>query len=251
MKVLANGQLIEYVDQGEGKVIVLLHGWGANLHTFDDVAARLTKSYRVIRIDFPGFGTSSLPPSDWTILDFATTVAVTLKKLDVDSVHALVGHSFGGRVIIKLIAQQLTSPKKVILLDAAGVKPPRSVKKSLYKAVAKTGKVVTALPGLGKVRENLRKKLYESAGSTDYLNAGQLQKVFLNTINEDLLPEVHNITQPTLLLWGEKDTDTPVSDAEKMTKELADARLVVYPNAGHFVYQDEFESVMSEMERFL
>lgn len=251
MKLLANGQLIEYTDQGKGEVVVLLHGWGANLHTFDDVAARLEKKYRVIRIDFPGFGTSSLPPDSWKIIDFSKLVAAVIEKLDIKSVYALAGHSFGGRVSIKLISAELLQPEKLILIDAAGVKPPKTAKKTVYKVIAKTGKAVTSLPGLGLIREKLRKKLYESAGSTDYLNAGPMQKVFLNTINEDLLPEVHKITQPTLLLWGENDTDTPVSDAKKMEAELSDARLAVYPDAGHFVYRDKFDEVMQEMEKFL
>lgn len=251
MKLLVNGQLIEYADHGEGKVVVLLHGWDANLHTFDNIAKQLAKKYRVIRIDFPGFGASAIPPQSWRIADYAAVTGDVLRKLNILSVHALIGHSFGGRVIIKLISQKIILPEKVVLISAAGVKPPKSAKKTIYKLIAKTGKATTAIPGLGRLRTSLRKKLYESAGSTDYLHAGQMKKVFLSTINEDLLPEVSSITQPTLLLWGENDSETPLSDGFAIRDQLKNAQLISYPDAGHFVYQEKEKEVIKELEKFL
>jgi len=174
-----------------------------------------------------------------------------LKKLKVKHVYALVGHSFGGRVIIKGIASGFLDAKKVVLIGAAGVKPPKSAKKQAFKAVAKVGKVVTALPGLKNLREGLRESLYGAAGSTDYLRAGQMQQIFLNTINEDLLPEVAAITQPTLLLWGENDSETPVRQAELIQAQLSYGTLVVVPEAGHFVFMDDPTAVTKELDGFL
>jgi pimeloyl-ACP methyl ester carboxylesterase len=251
MKLLANGQLVEYSDQGKGKVVVLLHGWGANLHTFDDIAKQLAKNYRVIRIDFPGFGASAVPPQSWRIADYAVLTAEVLEKIGVSSVYALIGHSFGGRVTIKSISIKSVMPDKVVLIGAAGIRSAKTVKKTIYKVVAKAGKAVTAVPGLRQLRSGLRERLYKSAGSTDYLNAGQMKKVFLSTINEDLLPEVSSITQPTLLIWGEQDSETPLSDAYTMRDHLPNAKLVIYPDAGHFVYQEKEKEVMEELEKFL
>lgn len=250
MKVLANGQLVEYSDQGKGPVIVLLHGWGADYHTFDDLAQQL-KGFRILRIDFPGFGGSSLPPHDWGVSDYAKTVQQVLSKLGITKVHALIGHSFGGRVIIKLTAKKMIDVEKIILIGTAGVKPPSSVKKTVYKVVAKSGKAVTSLPGLRTFRDSLRKKLYQSAGSTDYLHAGQLQKVFLNVISEDLLPDVSLIAQPALLIWGENDTETPLSDAHKISAALKMSQLISYPDAGHFVYQEKLHDVANDIREFL
>jgi len=251
MKVLVNGQLIEYKDEGKGRVIVLLHGWGDQLSTFDEIAKHLVKKYRVIRLDFPGFGGSPKPLDNWNVGTFATLTSQFLKKLEVNDVYAVIGHSFGGRVIIKSVAENLMNPQRVVLIGAAGVKPHQSRKKAVYRVVAKVGKFVTSLPGLRGTRQALRKKLYESAGATDYLNAEGMQHTFRNTVNEDLLPYVHLMTQPTLLIWGEHDDQTPVADAYAMTNELNDSELVVVEEAGHFVYRENAPLVIQEIDGFL
>lgn len=251
MKVLVQDQLIEYKDEGAGRVVLLLHGWGASLSTFDQLAQFLAVGYRVIRLDFPGFGGSPKPSTEWGVGEYATLTAAFLEKLKVESVYATAGHSFGGRVIIKGIHTGVLAPEKVILMGAAGIKPPQTAKKSALRLVAKVGKVVTSIPGLKGVQAGLRRKLYSAAGSTDYLDAGAMQKIFLKTVNEDLLPAVSSITQPALLLWGENDNETPVADGELMHQRIVGSRLVVIPNAGHFVYIDQFETVKNEIGSFL
>jgi len=251
MKVLVNGQLIEYKDEGKGSVLVLLHGWGDKMATFNDLAAHLAKNYRVIRLDFPGFGASPRPLDTWTISDYAHLTAAFLNKLGVKDIYTVIGHSFGGRVIIKSIAEKLIDPTKVILIGAAGVKPKQNSKKAAYQVVAKVGKVVTSIPGLRGTQKALRKRLYESAGNTDYLYAEGMQTIFRNTVNEDLLPYVHLIAQPSLLIWGENDDQTPVADAYAMVNELDDSELVVVEDAGHFVFLDKADIVKEKIDEFL
>ena len=252
MKVLVNGQLIEYKKEGRGRTVVLLHGWGDSLATFSELAKYFVgRGFEVLRFDFPGFGGSPKPDDSWGVGEYAALTSALLEKLKVTNVYALVGHSFGGRVIIKGVASGKLQAKKVVLIGAAGVKTPKSAKKQALKVVAKVGKAATALPGLKSLRGELRKKLYGAAGSTDYLNAGQMQKIFLNTINEDLLPEVSKITQPTLLLWGEHDDQTPVRDAERMREQLPYATLVVVPDTGHFVFIDDVLAITKELDGFL
>jgi pimeloyl-ACP methyl ester carboxylesterase len=251
MKVLVHDQLIEYKDEGSGSVVVLLHGWGTNLGTFDQLASRLAQQFRVIRFDFPGFGQSPKPTDDWHVREYAQLTRDLLQKLKIDDTHAIIAHSFGGRVVIKGVSQGYLKPEKVVLIGAAGVKPHQSATKNFYKGLAKAGKLVTSVPGLNKIQPMLRKRLYSAAGSTDYLEANAMQKIFLNTINEDLLPLVHAIAQPALLIWGENDVETPVADARKMINELPDGKLIVVPNAGHFVYLDDPLSVQRSLEAFL
>lgn len=251
MKIIIDGQLVEYTDEGNGPVVVLLHGWGANLTSFNDLAKSLSGSMRVMRLDFPGFGGSTKPDDTWDVGRYGAFVSRFLDKLNIDSVRGLVGHSFGGRVIIKAIATSVLSAEKIILLDTAGVKPSATAKKAFLKTIAKLGKGMTSVPVLRKLQPLLRKKLYAAAGSTDYLDAQAMQKIFLNTINEDLLPYVKRIKQPTLLVWGEADSETPVADAYKILNELEDGKLIVVPNAGHFVYLDEPVVVIKDVKEFL
>jgi pimeloyl-ACP methyl ester carboxylesterase len=251
VKVLVNNQLLEYKDEGSGRVLVLLHGWGTSLGTFDQLAGHLAQNFRVIRFDFPGFGQSPKPADDWSVRSYAEITKALFEKLNIDEVYAVIAHSFGGRVVIKGVKQGLLAPKNIVLIGSAGVKPNQSASKSFYRTVAKVGKLATSVPGLRKVQPPLRKRLYSAAGSTDYLQAKQMQPIFLNVINEDLLPEVVSITQPTLLIWGKDDSETPLRDAHLMLASLGNGHLVVVPDAGHFVYTEAYDTVISELNKFL
>jgi pimeloyl-ACP methyl ester carboxylesterase len=251
MKIIIDGQLIEYKDEGSGRVILLLHGWGTNLDTFEQLSSHFVRNFRVIRFDFPGFGQSPKPANDWSVSDYAKITRDLLQKLKVKEIHAIIAHSFGGRIVIKGVSLDYFQPQKIVLIGTAGVKPRQSFKKNVYKGIAKAGKFATSLPILNKAQPALRKRLYSAAGSTDYLHAGQMRKIFLNTINEDLLPEVAQISQPTLMIWGQNDTETPLKDANSMLKLLKNGRLVVIPNMGHFVYIEANDKVVKELESFL
>lgn len=251
MKILVDGQMLEYKDEGSGPIVIMLHGWGTNLSTFDNIAKKLTEKFRVLRLDFPGFGASPKPSDDWHVGDYGRLVSGLIDKLKLGQVYALIGHSFGGRVIIKGVADGNLKPEKVVLIGSAGVKSDATIKTRSFAVIAKTGRVVTALPALNKLRPALKKKLYGAAGSSDYAEASQMKNIFLNTINEDLLPYIHQISQPTLLIWGESDTETPVADAYKMLNELPNADLSVVADAGHFVYLDQPEKVEQALELFL
>lgn len=251
MKVLINGQLVEYRDEGKGKVVLLLHGWGATLATFDTLAESLRKNYRVVRFDFPGFGGSPKPDDSWDVGAYTALTAQLLEKLKLPPAHALVGHSFGGRVIIKGFAGKQLHAERVVLLGAAGPKPAVTVKKVLFLVTAKVGKALTALPGIKQLRPYLQEKLYGVAGSRDYLDAKGLRPIFQNTIREDLLPLVRAINVPTLMIWGEHDNEVPVDDARRMQKLIKRAKLVVVPDAGHFVHNDTPKEVTTMIKDFL
>lgn len=251
MQIMVNGQLVQYKDEGKGPVILMLHGWGSNLATFDNLANHLSKRFRIIRLDFPGFGGSPKPADNWGVGEYAQLASYFIGKLKLDNLYAVIGHSFGGRVIIKGISNGYLHPEKVILIGTAGVKPPESAKKLVYKSIAKAGKAITLMPGLKSLRPALRKKLYATAGASDYLNAGTMQQIFLNTIDEDLLPDVHRIAKPTLLIWGENDSETPVRDAQKIMHELPNGQLTVITDAGHFVYTDDLVAVSKKLDGFL
>lgn len=251
MKVLVDGQLIEYKDEGKGKAVLLLHGWGSSLATFNEMATYLSKKFRVIRLDFPGFGASPKPSNDWGVEQYARLTAAFLKKLKVTELHAVAGHSFGGRVIIKGFSTKVLTADKVVLLGAAGPKPSQKAKKLIFQSIAKVGKAATALPGLRKLRPKLQRKLYAAAGSTDYLEAQAMRQIFLNTVNEDLLPEVSAIDVSTLMIWGENDQEVPVSDARRMQALIKRSELIVVPDAGHFVHIDDAAEVKTRLEAFL
>jgi|ETNmetMinimDraft_21_1059911.scaffolds.fasta_scaffold46599_2 pimeloyl-ACP methyl ester carboxylesterase len=249
MKVLVHGQLIEYKKEGTGLAVLLLHGWGSSLATFDGLAEYyVKKGHTVYRFDFPGFGGSPAPEQAWSVSEYVDITTAFLEKMKVSHLAVLGGHSFGGRVIIKGVATNELDADRLVLLGAAGIKPKRTFKKASYGIVAKIGKFVTSLPGLGGLRERLRTKLYTAAGSTDYLLAGPMQATFLKTINEDLTKYLPEIAVPTVLVWGENDTETPVQDGERMQADMQHAQLTVVPEAGHFVHQDKLDAVIQALK---
>jgi pimeloyl-ACP methyl ester carboxylesterase len=253
LNLIVNNQLISYAEDGDRSrpVIVLLHGWGADIQSFAQIASKLKSDFRVIRIDFPGFGGSELPPVGWHVIDYATMLQSFLSKLDITHIHGIIGHSFGGRVAIKAIGAGLIEPSRLILMGSAGVKHSNTLRNHAFNAVAKLGKTVTALPGLSVVRTRLRRQLYNAAGSTDYLDAGPMRQVFLSTIGEDLQADARTISVKTLLIWGENDSDTPVSDGQLLAAATPHSKLEVIPNAGHFVYLDAPYVVLALVKKFL
>lgn len=251
MKVIVDEQLVNYQSEGSGKIILLLHGWGTNLQTFGLLSNYLASGYQVIRIDLPGFGESPRPADDWDVNDYAIFIAKFIAKIQANDIYVLLGHSFGGRVIIKGLAEQYFTAQKAILVGSAGIKPPTSAKRALYQSVAKIGKQVTRLPGLKQMQGKLREKLYSSAGASDYLMANDMKAIFLKTIREDLQEDAARITIPTLLIWGKNDLETPVADGQKFHRLIKNSHLVIINDAGHFVYTDKPEETTTAMGDFL
>lgn len=246
--VEVDGVRIRYQAAGAGKPLLLLHGWGGSLASMTPVFNEFVKHYRVVAIDFPGHGESALPPRAWHVDDFVTLVRRLLEALYLERPH-IIAHSHGGRVALKLAARYPDCLAKLVLVNSAGVPPPRSWHYYLRLTVAKVGKLSARFGGAR--GERLRQQIYRAVASSDYLAAGPLRGTFVNLIKEDLTPVLSTIQSPTLLVWGEYDTDTPVSCATIMARHIPHAELVVLQRAGHFSYLDQFGKFRLIVGRFL
>lgn len=236
-----NGININYEQKGSGDLVVLLHGWGSNIKLFANLIDLLSQKYTVVAMDMPGFGMSEEPPSAWCVDDYVQFVVDFLADCDNKKITFL-GHSFGGRVIIKLNSRTDLPFEidRVILVDSAGIIPPKTNKKSFRTRYYKAGKAILSTKLAQKIApdalENFRKKM----GSADYAAASPLMRqVLVKVVNEDLEPLLPNIKCPTLLVWGVNDTATPLSDGEKMEKLIPDAGLVKLENAGHYSFLEQ------------
>lgn len=232
---------INYEQKGSGDLIVLLHGWGSNIKLFSNLIDLLSKKYTVVAMDMPGFGESQEPPSAWCVDDYVDFVIKFLADYDAKQVM-LLGHSFGGRVIIKLNSRKDLpfTVSKVILVDSAGILPPKSNKKSWRTRKYKMGKAFLSTKIMRKIAPDALEKLRVKYGSADYVAASPLMRqVLVKVVNEDLEQLLPNIKCPTLLIWGVNDTATPLSDGEKMEKLIPDAGLVKLENAGHYSFLEQ------------
>lgn len=253
MECVIDGLKLNYEMAGEGQALLMLHGWGSNLQAFECLAPALAENYQVIRLDFPGFGKSSPVPCVWGVDDYVDITIKFIQSLGLTKL-SLAGHSFGGRVMIKLNSRRDLpfAIDKNILIDSAGILPVKTLKKTVRQKVFKAGKAVLSLPPLKAAFPQALDRFRAHFGSADYNAAsGFLRDTMVRVINEDLQPYLGSIRRPTLLIWGDQDTATPMRDAHIMEKEIPDAGLVVVKNAGHFSFLKDPYLVIAVIKSFL
>lgn len=248
---------ISYIDEGEGTLVLFLHGWGCNKEIFNREVELLKGKYRVVAMDFPGFGESTEPKNSFCVDDYVEIVDefinYILKNVEKKEV-ILVGHSYGGRVIIKLNAKEDKKYiiLKNILIDAAGIKELLSIEKKLKQNMYKIGKIIYGLPFAKKIFGKSLEEYKASHGSEDYRKANPIMReTLVKSVNEDLTPILNKVKVPTLLIWGENDKATPLSDAKLMEKEMEDAGLVVLKNCGHFSFLEDRSTFVAVFKSFL
>lgn len=247
MKCIVDGLAIEYEDKGSGSTILMLHGWGDTMHTFDGLAATLPG--RVVRPDLPGFGESDMPKKDWALDDYVQFVRSFIHKLGIRP-DVLIGHSMGGRIILKGVAEGIFNPKRIVLIASAGVAERKTLRNFFLGLIAKIGRAVTSIPPLNSLRETLRSRLYATIGS-DYRRAGALRGTLLNIIREDLRHAASDVKVPALLVWGAHDQTTPLSEGKLLAGLISGSHLRIVPAAGHFVHHDKLPEVSAIMRQFL
>jgi pimeloyl-ACP methyl ester carboxylesterase len=246
-----NGMNIDYYDSGDGDAVLFLHGWGTDHRSFFHFLEGMSGFFRVVAPDLPGFGGSDEPPSGWSVGDYADFILDFLKELGISDA-IMIGHSFGGRVLIKLASGTgRIGISKAVLVGSAGIRSgkargnPRSY---FYRAV----KRVISVHAVSKRFPLLLEKWRARNGSADYRNASpRMRECLVKAVNEDLTPHLPDIRCPTLLIWGENDTSTPLSDARVMERLIPDAGLVVLKNAGHYPFLDQSYAFGRVLDSFL
>lgn len=241
-----NGVKMKVEVTGEGSPLILMHGWGCDHTTVRSIAATAAQTHKVYNVDFPGFGNSTEPKEVWGVEDY-TRLIETLAQSEGITNPVLVGHSFGGRVAILYASRN--NVDKVVLVDAAGIKPKFKLKKFIKSRTFKFSRRFLECT-LGKDRAKpLVDRLRKFFGSSDYANATPMMRSIMSkVVNEDLTDRLHLIKAPSLMIWGEDDTATPLSDAKLMNKLIPDSGLVSFPNCGHYSFLDnpvQFRAVLS------
>ncbi len=233
---------VNFIQYGNksGKNIVLLHGWGQNIEMMDPIGKRLQKDFYITIIDLPGFGKSSEPTYGYTVYDYFEIVDELLRKLKIKN-PIMIGHSFGGRISIIYAAKK--GVEKLVLL-ASPFK--RSVKKNTFKI--KLLKFLKKVPVVKELESYMKTKI----GSRDYRNATPIMRLILvNTVNEDLTEYLKQIESPTLLIWGDLDTEAPLEDAKYAETIMKDAGLIIYQGATHYAYLERINEVINVLNVFL
>jgi pimeloyl-ACP methyl ester carboxylesterase len=232
-----------------GHPLVMLHGWGQNLQSLQPMGELLATTAKVHLIDLPGFGKSPPPPADWDTAQYADRIYQYLVDKGIESADML-GHSFGGRVSIRLAAKYPQKVRSITLINAGGLQRQRTLQQSLRSQWVRN--IRNAFKISPMYRDELLTWHTQKYGSRDYLNAGVLKGTLVKTVSEDLTELAKQIPIPVLLLWGEADTETPVEMGHRYHSLFANSQLITIPNRDHFMFQAEGSHLCSYyVEKFL
>lgn len=250
MNINIDGLNINYIDEGVGENVLILHGWGANVETVLPIVNMLKNKYRVIALDLPGFGLSDTPSVALDSFDYADIVKKFIDLLSLKEIF-LIGHSHGGRVSIILSSKYGDIIKKLVLVDSAGIISRKSLKYYYkiykYKIYKKIYFFIN--------RNNNRKlrEFYNLFGSQDYKDANSvvMRQTLVKVLHDNIEKNLRIIKAPTLIIWGEKDLDTPLYMAIKLNKKISDSALIVLKGAGHYSYLDSLYEFRVIVESFL
>lgn len=241
--------VVNYKITGEGKHLLILHGWGGSSDSWVEIQSSIQKQgYYVVSIDMPGFGKSAPPPFAWGINEYADLVLAFVEKLQLKR-FVLLGHSFGGQTAVKFASQHPEKIDKLILVAPSVIRRKPGLKKQIITCVAKAAGFVIPFEGL---RYNLKRVLYKMLGKQDYLKAqGIMKNVFQKIILDDMSYLLSSIQARTLLIWGDKDDHVPLSDGNIMVENMPNAELHVILGAKHSPHLTHVKQVQDIIKKFL
>jgi pimeloyl-ACP methyl ester carboxylesterase len=263
-----DGMNVHYRDEGNAAdtlPIVLLHGTGASLHTFDAWTMGLKNQKRVVRMDLPAFGlTGPFPDGDYSMDKYAAFINHFLTKKGIKRC-IIAGNSLGGQIAWQFTVQHLDMVEKLILIDAAGY-PAKSKSMPLAFQIARLpvlNKLVRFITPRFIIESSLKNVYVDKTKVTDSLvdryfdlslRAGNRQALvdrMNTTYDTNRLPLIRQIQQKTLVLWGAEDMLIPLSNAHRFHADLPNDTLIVIPNAGHVPMEEKPNETLAAVLAFL
>ena len=263
-----DGMEVHYRDEGnktDSLPLVLIHGTGSSLHTFDAWTVELKKEKRVIRMDLPAFGlTGPFPDRHYSIDHYVAFVNHFLSALGIQQC-IIAGNSLGGEIAWNFTVQHPEKVQKLILIDAAGY-PLQSQSVPIGFKIARTpvlNKMMTFITPKWMVASSLKNVYADPSKVNDALvnrffdltlRAGNRQAL-VDRMN--LAPDtgklalIKNIQQPTLILWGEQDLLIPVKNAFRFQNDLPNDTLVLIKNSGHCPMEESPQETLIPLLNFL
>ena len=229
---------ISYIQYGSGKDILLLHGWGQNIEMMKPLGDPFSDKYRITILDLPGFGESGEPDRAWKMEDYNNFLEEFIEEVKIKK-PIVIGHSFGGRLAIYYSSRHPI--EKLVLFGSPCIRENKEL--PFYIKILKSMKKI---PGLEQFGEYMKKYI----GSRDYKAASPIMRqTLVEVINEDLSKYAREIEEPTLLIWGDKDTEAPVNEARDLEKLMIDAALIILPGT-HYAYLENLPRVIAILENF-
>ena len=232
-KLSINNLEVNYKIAGEGPAILVLHGWGGSSDSWREVLKILSGNYKVVVPDLPGFGKTPPPPRVWERKDYIDFILSFLESLKINTFF-LVGHSFGGSLAVMLSKRCPERIKKIIFLDASGIKHKVNPKTMMIFWMARIGNAVFSPKHLRRFKDAARNLFYVFLRNRDYVKAkGIMRDTIKNVFAQDLLPELSGVKNQTLIVWGEIDRMVPLKYGRIFNEKIAGSVLKTLPKVGH------------------
>jgi pimeloyl-ACP methyl ester carboxylesterase len=262
--VEAAGLRLHVRDSGpkDAPAVILLHGFGGSLHTWERWAPVLSRDHRVIRFDLPGAGLTGADPSgDYTDARSLRVLSALMDRLGIR--HAsVIGHSMGGRIAWRFAAENPARVDKLVLISPDGFASPgfEYGKKPQVPATVRLMQYVLPRPIL---RMSLAPAYADPAVMTEELVTRYYDMILApgvrasmiarmeQSVLQDPVPMLHRIGAATLILWGEKDAMIPVSNAADYVRALPKATLVTLPGVGHLPQEEAPDASLQAVTAFL
>ncbi len=257
------GMDVHYRIEGQGHPLVLIHGTGASLHTWDEWTELLKDSLQIIRMDIPAFGlTGPNKTGDYSIENYTAFLHNFLEEINIDTFY-LAGNSLGGRIAWNYAHAYPGQVKKLILIDAAGV-PNNRATAAVFKLARNpvTAFLLKNILPKSFIEKNMREVYFDDAKITEALidryhsmalRTGNRQ-AFIDRANNnyaDQSSKLPEINTPTLIIWGQHDEWINVEDAYYFDKNIPNSFLKIYDNAGHVPMEEIAEETARDVKIFL
>ena len=219
--------------KSSSRPLIFLHGWGGSSSSLKKPTENLINDFLVFAPDLPGFGKTSPPDHPWKVADYANYILKFAQSKNLKKFF-LVGHSFGGRIAIKIAALYPQKVEKLVLCNSSGTGRGNLLKRIIFFFLAKTGNLLFYLWPLCLGRPLAKSFLYKLAKEKDYLKTkGIMRQTFKNIIVEDQTHEIQKIKVPTLILWAQKDKQTPPRLGYEIHSLIKNSKLIIIPHATH------------------
>ena len=239
IQALADGRVLAERIGGSPARVVALHGWGRTGADFTGVLAGID----AVAIHLPGFGPAGAPDEVWGTADYARLVAEAIEPL---GPVVIVGHSFGGRIAVRLAASRPELVSGLVVTGAPLVRLAPVSKPSLTYRIAK------ALNRIGVIPDSVMEARRKKSGSVDY-NAAQgiMRDIMVKTVNENYDDDLARVNAPTWMVWGENDTAAPTAAGKVASERIRGARWTVVPGEAHLLTPALSAAVRAAVEEAL
>lgn len=233
--------------------LVILPGWGGTKETWQKFTDLAKHDFDVEVINLPCFGDEPCPNEVWGVEHYSDFVKRKIEERGTRNEELiLLGHSFGGQIAAHFASRNPEMIDKLVLFAPALFRQRRGLRRLLFGAAAKVGKLIFKLPFIEKFDVWAKKVLYKAANSPDYNGtSGIKREIFKKIVRQDLTEYLPKISTPTLLIQGTLDKYVPLKDSKRASKLIPNVKLQIIPLGRHGLHFQQPENLLKIVKQFV